>query len=218
MAALRPNHVDLAEGRIYVRENVSEVEGRLVWGPPKTRRGRRSVILPEEVMVELAHHMETSPGDDTVFGAPNGGVLRATSWRRRYWHPAVEKAGLTPLRPYDLRHTAIALWIEAGGNMLEFYRRAGHSSVSFTLDRYGHLFPDAEAGLSQRLSGLYQAPPQLSVVAPIEEEEIVPAASPRPEGADVIMIDNAKQPLTRDASSGASKNRTYDLSIISAAL
>ena len=85
MAALRPNHVDLAEGRIDVRENVSEVGGQLVWGPPKTRRGLRSVILPEEVMVELAQHMGTSPGNKTVFAAPNGGVLRATSWRRRYW-------------------------------------------------------------------------------------------------------------------------------------
>jgi hypothetical protein len=48
--------------------------------------------------------------------------------------------------------------------------------------------------------------------------DFLPAASPRPGDADVIMIDNAKQPLTRDTSGGASKNRTYDLSIISAAL
>ena len=30
--------------------------------------------------------------------------------------------------------------------------RAGHASASFTLDRYGHLFPEADEALSDRLS------------------------------------------------------------------
>ena len=30
----------------------------------------------------------------------------------------------------------------AGANPKEVAARAGHTSVSFTLDRYGHLFPD----------------------------------------------------------------------------
>ena len=59
--------------------------------------------------------------------------------------------------------------------MLEISRRAGHSSEAFTLDRYGHLFPDADTELSGRLSGLYVAP-RLAVVPSIEPE----TASPRP--------------------------------------
>jgi hypothetical protein len=50
---------------------------------------------------------------------------------------------LDPLRPHDLRHTAVAFWIATGANPLEVSRRAGHSSTSLTLDRYGHLFPQA---------------------------------------------------------------------------
>ena len=37
----------------------------------------------------------------------------------------------------DLRHTAVALWIAAGANPKEVSVRAGHTSVAFTLDRYG---------------------------------------------------------------------------------
>jgi hypothetical protein len=33
--------------------------------------------------------------------------------------------------------------------------RAGHSSVSFTLDRYGHLYPEADTALRDRLDALY---------------------------------------------------------------
>jgi integrase len=42
------------------------------------------------------------------------------------------------LRIHDLRHTAVALWIAVGATPKEATVRAGHTSVSFTLDRYGH--------------------------------------------------------------------------------
>jgi hypothetical protein len=35
--------------------------------------------------------------------------------------------------------------------------RAGHSSVSFTLDRYGHLYPEADTALRDCLDALYGA-------------------------------------------------------------
>jgi integrase len=217
MAALKSAQVDLARGHIEVVASVTEVGGRLVWGPPKTRRGRRFVVLPNEVVRELAHHLDNWAGEQTVFGAPQGGTIRAASWRRRFWHPAVKKAGLSPLRPYDLRHTAIAFWIRAGGNTLEISRRAGHSSVAFTLDRYGHLFPEADTELSERLSGLYRAP-GLTVLPSIEPEKTSAAASSRPEGSVITFRDQQEEPVTSDDGGGASWNRTSDLSIISAAL
>jgi integrase len=53
------------------------------------------------------------------------------------WVPATRAAGLQGLRIHDLRHTAVALWIAAGATPKEVAVRAGHTSVSFTLDRYG---------------------------------------------------------------------------------
>jgi hypothetical protein len=34
--------------------------------------------------------------------------------------------------------------------------RAGHTSVSFVLDRYGHLFPESDAALRDRLDLLFR--------------------------------------------------------------
>jgi integrase len=78
---------------------------------------------------------------DYVFHAPAGGPLRINGFRYRVWRTAVMAAGLTGLRIHDLRHTAVALWIAAGASPKEVAARAGHTSVSFVLDRYGHLFP-----------------------------------------------------------------------------
>jgi Phage integrase family len=56
-----------------------------------------------------------------------------------------------PLRPHDLRHTAVALWIAAGANPKQIATWAGHTSVSVVLDRYGHLFEGHEAAVLDRL-------------------------------------------------------------------
>jgi integrase len=93
----------------------------------------------------------------------SSGVLRTSNFRVKVWLPAVRAAGLAPLRPHDLRHTAVALWIAAGANPKEVSVRAGHTSVSFTLDRYGHLFPGHDAELRDRLDAMHAEGLQQSV-------------------------------------------------------
>jgi integrase len=158
IAGLRRNRVDSLKGVIKVSEICVEVAGALTFGHPKTRAGRRAVVLPRAVARELDDHLQRWAGTDFVFTAPEGGPLRVPAWRRRFWSPAITAAGLDPLRPHDLRHTAVAFWIATGANPLEVSRRAGHSSTSFTLDRYGHLFPQADQALADRLDALYVAP------------------------------------------------------------
>ena len=49
----------------------------------------------------------------------------------------------------------MALWIAAGASPKEVAVRAGHTSTSFVLDRYGHLFPESDAALRDRLDALF---------------------------------------------------------------
>ena len=157
LAGLRRGRVDVLRSRIDVAEIVVEVGGKLVYGSPKTRAGRRSLTLPGSVMAALNDHLAAftlADPDAFVFTAPEGGPLRVASWRRRVWNPAVEAAELGKLRPHDLRHTAVALWIAAGANPLEVSRRAGHTSTAFTQDRYGHLFPEADQSVADKLEDL----------------------------------------------------------------
>jgi hypothetical protein len=41
--------------------------------------------------------------------------------------------------------------------MFPLLRFAGHTSVSFTLDRYGHLYEEADERLRDRLAAMYEA-------------------------------------------------------------
>jgi integrase len=158
MAGLRRGRVDLERGTVQVIEVITEPKGRLHFGPPKTSAGRRMVGLPRFVVDALAERLaEPGSPENLVFAGPQGGALRVTLFRRRFWLPAVKAAGLDGLRIHDLRHTAVALWIAAGANPKEVAARAGHASVSFTLDRYGHLYPEADLTLRERLDAIWSA-------------------------------------------------------------
>ncbi|HEX3538860.1 MAG TPA: tyrosine-type recombinase/integrase [Acidimicrobiales bacterium] len=157
MAGLKVGRVNPLKGTVEVAETLVEVAGHLVCNQPKTRAGRRVVGLPSFVMTALKEHMaafcDNAP-DSLLFTAPQGGPLRVPAFRRRVWQRAVNESGLAPLRLHDLRHTAISLWIYAGANIKEVAVRAGHTSVAFTLDRYGHLYGDSDLMLRNKLDAM----------------------------------------------------------------
>jgi integrase len=157
LAGLRRRRVDVLRGRLEIVETAVEAGGKVTFKTPKSRAGRRGVPLPTVAHRALTEHLNafTAPsGDALVFPSPQGDVLRATTWRRRYWNPAVIAADLAPLRVHDLRHTAVSLWIAAGDDAKVISVRAGHSSVAFTYDRYGHLFPESDERSRARLDAL----------------------------------------------------------------
>jgi integrase len=55
-----------------------------------------------------------------------------------------------------MRHTYVSLLDRAGAHVKEVSVWAGHSSVAFTLDRYGHLYDDADDSMPDRLDALLQ--------------------------------------------------------------
>jgi integrase len=158
MGALRRSSIQLPRGVVRVEETLVEISGRVSFQPPKTRAARRAVALPAAVAVALTEHVDTYAGGgsrDLVFRSPEGGPMRLASWRRRFWLPALARAGLDGVRIRDLRHTAVALWIATGANPKQNSVPVGHTSVSFTLDRHGHLFEDAGETLAGRLNSVY---------------------------------------------------------------
>jgi integrase len=172
LAGLRTARVNLPRGQLDIAEIMVEVQGRTTFGPPKTRAGRRIVGLPRSVATELGTHMAHRPDgeSDLVFQGPAGGVLRASPFRQRFWLPAIRSAGLEPLRLHDLRHTAVSFWIAGGASVKEIAVRAGHASVATVLDRYGHLLPDSDTELRERLEQMFTA----AVHQPAPAGQVVP--------------------------------------------
>lgn len=58
---------------------------------------------------------------------------------------AWSEAALDVITLHECRHTFASLMIAAGVNAKALSVFMGHSSITITLDRYGHLFPGSEA-------------------------------------------------------------------------
>ena len=94
----------------------------------RLREGRTTGLV-------FGHDAETPLHDSTI-------LHRA----RRAW----KVAGLDPIGLHEARHTFASLMIAAGVNAKALSVYMGHSSITITLDRYGHLMPgneEAAAGL-----------------------------------------------------------------------
>ena len=89
---------------------------------------------------------------------------------RREFHPSLERAGIKRIRFHDLRHTYAAMMISLGENIKFIQSQMGHSSISTTLDRYGHLLPEASEGVGGRLDNLVFS--EKVVFLPAERGEI----------------------------------------------
>jgi integrase len=146
LAGLDVAHVETMRRRIRVEQQANDT-GTIV--PPKSDASRRTVAIGTALAAEVAVHVERfAPEGGPLFTMPRGGRLVPSSFRRRWWADAVDAAGLAPLTPHALRHTAAALAIEAGAHPKALQTRLGHSAISTTLDVYGGLLD----GLDERVA------------------------------------------------------------------
>lgn len=171
LLGLRWRNVDLLHGRLSVSEALKEVDGHLTFGRLKTAQSRRTVSLGPYLVNLLREHLATLSAagpDDLVFPGEKGGPLRHSLFVRRHFRPAVARALPTAkeaLRFHDLRHTAASLLIEQGAHPKLIQARLGHSSITLTLDTYGHLFPSIEEALAEKLDAAFTAAAPVSNVA-----------------------------------------------------
>jgi integrase len=151
LAGLRVRRLDLLKRTVTVVEQLTEVRGGVEYSEPK-HGSRRTVTLPRFLCDELAFHLTTYPSvGGNVFTMPEGGPLRRSNFRRRVWLPTVNATGLEDFTFHSLRHAHAAALIALGEHPKVISSRLGHSSISVTMDTYGHLFDGLDARAADRL-------------------------------------------------------------------
>jgi integrase len=149
-AGLRKRRIELLRGRLEIVEAVVDVDGQMIFGPPKTHQ-HRSVAIPKFLRDDLAAQLAGKSPDDLVFPSRTGSPLRVQSFRRGAFDAAAREIGELGLVPHELRHTAASLAISAGASVKAVQAMLGHASAAMTLDLYGHLFGDELDAVADRL-------------------------------------------------------------------
>lgn len=125
----------------------------------------REVPMPSALVPILEAHKLAEPYQgEIVFPNDAGAMYTKNGKLEDVLAPALARVGLPHIRIHDLRHTYAAHFLMAGGNIFDLQKNLGHHSVAFTAAVYGHLSQDHRVRESDRLSGLFVAPPAAKVL------------------------------------------------------
>ena len=161
LMALTWDAIDLKAGTIDVWRSWDMDHGP---GDTKNRNRRRVPIaatLREHLAVE---RLRQPPGVELCFGLAPNRPFRPDRLQERA-DEAWKVAGLERLTLHDCRHTFASFAIAANINAKALSTYLGHSGVSITLDRYGHLMPGNEAEAAVLLDAYLAVPRQTAVNA-----------------------------------------------------
>ena len=204
-AAMRPEEAvaltagccDLpAEGWGMLNLRAAAPRSAITWtgnGTPHEPRGLklrphgaiRAVPIPPQLVALLRDHIRAhgTASDGRLFSSPRGGLLHESRYGRA-WHTA-RTAALGPhlaatslvRRPYDLRHSALSLWLASGPPPAEIAARAGHS-VQVLRAVYAHCVPGHDQMANHKIeAGLSPWPGPSPALAHRWPTKCLPAAS-----------------------------------------
>jgi integrase len=115
------------------------VVGFSLWLIYELKEHRRQVL--EDKMRAGRYYNDHDLVFPSVIGTPQTrGTLTAE------FKETLKRAGLQTMRLYDLRHSFVTIGLAAGVDPKTVSEEAGHATVAFTLDHYGHVLQSMREG------------------------------------------------------------------------
>ena len=114
-------------------------------GGSTTKSGRARIVpVHPALRAVIAHAIELADAKTRVLFPGLGGERRHKGAQMaRELNAYLKAAEITKhIRFHDLRHTAATMMLQAGAPIQHVSKMLGHSSISITVDTYGHLVTD----------------------------------------------------------------------------
>ncbi len=152
LLGLKWEDIDMKQGIIRVRRQVSRIDGKIVEAPLKTKNSYRTVTISPQA-IEVLKQQKAKTNDQYVFPSPNGGPISPDSVNNMLKR-VLERAGIPKVRFHDLRHTFATLALQNGVDIKTVSRMLGHFSAGFTLDTYAHVTTSAQKEAAQTMGNV----------------------------------------------------------------
>lgn len=140
---IRWNDIDFSRGAIHIRQQIIEGVGYLETAKLKTAASRRSIEIPESLMLEINQHraglLKASLLRDLVFVDSIGGMLRKSNFAK-VWKRIQINAGIEEPRGFHhCRHTYCTIQLSNGVPPKVVASVTGHKNVAVLLNTYAHV-------------------------------------------------------------------------------
>lgn len=147
LLALTPSDINLSTKQISITKTYFRQGTKDLITAPKTEKSNRIVEISGFLCDELESCMKSLYGlsdDNRIF--PIG--ARAI---QKHMQLHTEKSGVKKIRVHDLRHSHVAMLINMGVQPIVISKRLGHENVTTTMNVYGHLYPNTQRDLADKL-------------------------------------------------------------------
>lgn len=142
---------------LSITKSVEQAQGTQRLKKPKTRAGKRMIVVGQKAARELEFHRQyleeareagEAPPSALIFPNSDGHWQWFSNFHRDHWKPALKRAGLSGFRFHDLRHTTATLLLRKRIDVRTIADRLGHANPAMILEVYGHVTPKGrrEAG------------------------------------------------------------------------
>src|SRR5207247_11105156 len=149
-----------------VRRSLQVCGEGMAFVEPKTRRSRRSVVLPAFLAPFLVRQKQDQEArraacpswvdTDLVIDGGQGGP-RHPDTLSSGWYSFCKRSGLPHVRFHDLRHAHATLLLLSRVHPKVVSERLGHASVGITLDTYSHVLPSMQSEAAAAIDSLFGA-------------------------------------------------------------
>ena len=134
---------------------------------PKTQASIRTIYIDADTIRELKAWQEVQKkvlnNCDLVLSY--NGIPTSKHTLPRALEKLAELAGVHRIKIHALRHSHASLLISMGENPLLIKERLGHEKIQTTLGTYGHLYPNTNLEVANKLTGILQYTPATQSVA-----------------------------------------------------
>lgn len=165
LLALTWDDINFARREISINKTVSHIRGETVVSTPKTKSSIRRISVHSKLINKLkewkaiqeklftnqfalAHTNSVQVFQFRLTGTSRFHVRKKMDAIFRH-HPEMKR-----IRIHDFRHSHVALLVDNREELVTIKERMGHSSITTTIDVYGHLFPNRQQEMADRLDGI----------------------------------------------------------------
>jgi integrase len=159
LLGLQKSQINLKTGDLSFSQQLSEVAGKLELTPVKTKKGDRSLVVPQGVLPEIRQHLQRLEAEGLgdcpwLFPSQAGTWTHKANLRNYHFLPTLKRAKVAEITFHGLRHTVASNLLAQGFSPAEVAAQLGHSSAAVTMLFYGKALPGAKTRVAEGLGNI----------------------------------------------------------------
>ncbi|EGS7979384.1 site-specific integrase, partial [Enterococcus faecalis] len=162
MIALTWSDIDFYNQTVRINKSAKLINGNYVTTTPKTESSIRYITINTKITEMLKKWQEIQPkllvdnfqniDSDKLLVFQYSEKHPSSDYYSKQIKKIIKKNNLNlkPIRLHDFRHSHVALLIHNNEKNTTIKERLGHSSITTTIDTYGHLYPNSQKSMSDK--------------------------------------------------------------------